>query len=403
MTSKLKNSGFTLLENMIAITVLVIGITAAYQIRMQTITQLKSSMINTEALSEHRTLNTLIQSIPLSEAQSLLPQGNPIDSRFNCLPHPWGLFQRNGDGLDQCRPNPAVTTVFNANDWNALSEEYYLFARGIQNGSNLNSTLDSNNFNLTKNKLQNLGCLNCHGGGTTNPNFNNFTQLTAANQSFVTLFGLGSGLGRRLLRPNMNFPSLRSSPSLKFLNHNVQFLSSFRGINSNTPTPNALEWNCAVGPTPFQRIVNGHTFNPPCYGGILGGIEHRCERTVNKKKKINVRGCNWKTYYGCVYSPSSFDFCTKGVVRPGSQVFPASPGSIQQSRCQTRYPPATWVVSTSTGARTYLKAYRYWECWDPNTYMADEKRWDVSYQITTTWANDLDEIIRNIVTTGALK
>jgi len=412
MGSKKNHFGFSLIEITIAVTVLVLGITAAQQVRSYTSRQTKAATINSEALSEHKTLNSLVQGIQINNAYSVFQRGNPINFRFNCLPHPWGVFTSDPNGSDRCDPNPAVAVPFVESTWTALSQNYYQFSLGNQTGAGFNPVLNQTTFVNIQNNMQALGCMNCHDGSAVNiaPNLSDFDQLTNPNAAFVTLFGLGSGLGRRLLDNNMNFPSLRANPALADLNHNLQFFPSRRVINSNIP--NNFEWNCAVGQiVGGERVVNGCTMNPPCPPGALsqGTPECNCERIHRSEKKTNVSGCNWKTRYGCYEPPervpSPIDFCTRGVVRPGSQVFPAPEDSLQLQRCQIRFPPATWTFTSTDGSRTYPTPYRYWECWNPEETNAfdQQRRWEVSYQLTTTWTNVGDTLPRTLVTTGALK
>lgn len=416
MNKLFNKKAFSLIELLIGSTVLILGVTAAQKIKSSVSNSVAASDINNSALAEHKMLNTMIRTIPVEQTESIsCPQ-----------PHPWYKIQKDPEtgGYSCAIAKPAPAKAYNAGMWNDLSQAY--FALTLQTGQKGGTFTPTDQIPSTVtfyasqvgNRLNSLGCRNCHNGNPAIPgNFTSFSLITNPNSPELSVFGLGSPLGRRLLRNQIPVQSLRAqvtSDTSKLaqsnVNHVINFASAVRLLNSEAAN---FEWNCALGTfrAPYERVVAG-CVTPTCPGGIVVNSTCVCERTVSNQKKTNVSGCEWRTHFGCIYDPelpaNPAQQCEHGQVMAGSYAWPirlALAPDFRFQRCRSRYTKTFTTPVLSDGSkRTYNYQYAYWECQDTD---GDKKfetsQLEVSYSINTSWTNSRDSLFRQLSSSGALK
>ena len=384
---------------------------------------LKALRVNGLVSAEHRTLQTLIQSIPVSEAQSTL-----IDKPGGCFPHPFDSFQKFKSGSDKCINNPAAGT-FDRAKWEALSRTYFesiaISSSPIVSGSEgvllLNPVINPSSYiSIFLPRLISNGCIACHNTGSLYGSFANYADVVipasiGTNNPKISLFGLGSPMGRRLLRPVMLFKSIRDPTGrmqdLASVFHTVRFYPYRREINSNNDQTK-FEWNCRLGTRTGTRSKPGCGLtgvNCPIVGGVVGQVLMRypgescqCVNNPSTGKKGHP-GCTNYFYWDCAYpsvSPSALigapetnnPYCTHGRVKPASVVWPNKANTPKT--CYKRYP-------TGEPSNSY---YTSWECYnsDDGTYQKSQSRWEISYTLETRWQT-IDGMTRFLNSEGILK
>jgi hypothetical protein len=405
--SRMKNrSGFSLIEVCLASVILVLGIVGAQQVNSYAQRSLTALQLNSQVSGEHKSLLNLVGSIPLSEAQSTL-----VDTPNGCLPHPFDSYQKFKSGSDKCEP---YQPGFVRSKWEDLSNSYFGYVMQISNttDASLNSVLGSGYYqNSLLPKLQNNGCISCHKSGAASGSFASFTDVTqpaaaGTNNPKIAPLGLGSPMGRRLLRPLMRFKSLRNIPQVT---HTLQFSGVRRTINSNPD--NSFEWACIVGKTDnYTRNQAGACGGCPGGGVVLTNASSwQCVNNPSTGKKGHS-GCTMYCYWQCGYPriPNSMltsatlpggggietnnTYCKHGVVKPTSVLWPNI--NNNPNPCLTRYP----------ASGSYAIPYTYYECYDPSnsTSQKTQSRWEISYILTTEWTS-ADGIQRTTTSSGVLK
>lgn len=415
-------SGFTVLEVSVALVMLFLGVAAIQMAQSSNDKNLKSLRVNGLVSAEHRTLLALIQSIPVSEAQSTL-----IDKPGGCFPHPFDSFQKFKSGSDNCLNNPAAGT-FDRTKWENLSRTYFesiaISSNPIVSGSEgvllLNPVINPVSYkNIFLPKLISNGCIACHNTGSPNGSFANYADVVipasiGTNNPKISLFGLGSPMGRRLLRPQMLFKSIRDPGGrlreLSSVIHMVNFSAYRRQINSNNDQTK-FEWNCRLGTRSYVRNKVGDCsmagVSCPVVGGEVGmvltnGSSCQCVNDPSTGKKGHP-GCTPYFYWDCAYPSISRSalinapetnnpYCTHGVVKPTSVVWPNKLNTPKE--CYKRYP-------TGDSSNSY---YTSWECYNPadGTYQKTQSRWEISYTLETQWQT-IDGSTRTINSEGILK
>jgi len=414
-------SGFSLIEVCLASVVLVLGLVGAQQVNSYAQRSLSALQLNSQLSGEHKSLLNLVGSIPLSEAQSTL-----VDTPNGCFPHPFDSYQKFKSGSDKCEP---YQSGFDRSKWDDLSNSYFGYVTQISKttDASLNSVLSPTYYqNTVLPKLQNNGCISCHNSGSANGSFASFANVTqpaaiGTHNPKIAPLGLGSPMGRRLLRPLMQFKSLRNIPQVT---HTLQFSGVRRTIDSNPG--NSFEWACIVGKvvggTRSIPGVCGNSCRPiglgprdccPPIGGENGVLltnasSNQC--VDNSTGKKGNSGCSWTCYFQCGYPsiPNSKltsatlpgeggietnnPYCKHGVVKPTSVLWPNINNNLKP--CQQRY-----QVSGS-----YAIPYTYYECYDPSnsTSQKEQSRWEISYVLTTQWTS-ADGVQRTTTSSGVLK
>ena len=388
--------GTTIIELLVASVILMVGFLGIERLKSSLVRQSMVTNASNAVLSEHRAINALVQSIPISEATSI----------FCPAPHPYYTYQKNNDGSDFCNQSiPAPTPSYNLNRWQNLSAAYFTYTMGDPNRAGmLNPVLTQNNFDALNLPalLNGAACTNCHkaGGSVTVPrDFTNFAALTTTQPPFVALMGLGTPMGRRLLTPQITFPGLRDAQGNQ-AQHVLNFTSQQTSLNSNVA--DNYEYNCFPlnHPTQFDQL--GCSL-PVCPNG--GVLDSACIK-INKQGNSCESGKTTNhLYYGCwqhIITPATA-FCTHGVYRPGSLKI-----VDQNDRCKNRLnisPNFKNIETYQDQFRPVYLHYDTWQCWNPldANSNATQRRWGVNYTLTSTWTDVREPIPRVMVSTGALE
>lgn len=387
--------GTTIIELLVASVILMVGFLSIERLKSSLVSQSMVTNASNAVLSEHRAINALVQSIPISEATSI----------FCPEPHPYYTYKKNNDGSDFCNQSiPAPTPSYNLNRWRNLSAAYFNYTMGDTNRAGmLNPVLTQNNFealNLPA-LLNAAACTSCHeaGGSLTVPrDFTDFAALTTTQPPFVALMGLGTPMGRRLLTPQIRFPGLRAAQGNQPL-HVLDFTSQQTSLNSNVA--DNYEYNCAQLNWPTQlRKLDCSPFDCGPDGAVL---DSECIN-VNNGKSCETGGTQY-LYYGCWQHKitEATAFCTHGVYRPGTLKI-----VDEADRCKNRLniTPNFFDIDTYSGkSRRVHLHYDTWQCWNPldSSSNRTQKRWGVNYTLTTTWTDVREPIPRVMVSTGALE
>ncbi len=383
-----KQKGVTLIELLIASTIGLVVFLASMQYQQMVYKEVKKTSDTAAIMAEHTALNSLVSAIPLSEAFSVF---------CGSLKHPYGKYTKYKDGSDGCEAVSGQTiNSAKLSAWDQLSTSYFDFAWGEDNrrgeiASSLNrATFDTN----VAPKLDTAGCLDCHiAGGTA-------TVLNPDN--LLTPLGLGTSFGRRLLRSEMSFPSIRD-PSRYQVTHTLRFISNHRSIQTIVGSfddfgcfPAVLEKaNCTVTGTGSgcrSKSAAGCS-KPACPSGMKYPDVRQCVCTQTRKdKKGNVTCVQYKTTWNCWKQDPNLNtsnaHCPHGEIKTTPPVF-----SLDRTNCLPRYP----------GAGTY-QYWSKWSCQQPNSaYANQQKRWDVTYELESRWTSIEDPLPRRMLTTGALK
>ncbi len=389
--------GTTIIELLVASVILMVGFLSIERLKSSLVRQSMVTNASNAVLSEHRAINALVQSIPISEATSI----------FCPAPHPYYTYQKNNDGSDFCNQSiPAPTPSYNLNRWQNLSAAYFTYTMGDPNRAGmLNPVLTQNNFDALNLPalLNGAACTNCHkaGGSVTVPrDFTNFAALTTTQPPFVALMGLGTPMGRRLLTPQITFPGLRDAQGNQ-AQHVLNFTSQQTSLNSNVAEN--YEYNCLAlkQPTQFDKL-GCSLFDCGPNGGVL---DSACIQINKQGNSCESGETTNHLYYGCWQHRITEDtaFCTHGVYRPGTLKI-----VDQNDRCKNRLniTPNFKDIDTYPGKkrRVYLH-YDTWQCWNPLDANANEtqRRWGVNYTLTTTWTDVREPMPRVMVSTGALE
>ena len=388
--------GTTIIELIVASTILMVGFLSIERLKSSLVRQSMVTNASNAVLSEHRAINALVQSIPISEATSI----------FCPAPHPYYTYQKNNDGSDFCNQSiPAPTPPYNLNRWQNLSAAYFTYAMGDTNRAGmLNPVLTQNNFDALNlpTLLSGAACTNCHnaGGSVTVPrDFTNFAALTTTQPPFVALMGLGTPMGRRLLTPQITFPGLRDAQG-NLVQHVLNFTSQYPQINSNEN--NDYEYNCAPLNPPTEMNKKGCDLLTCPNGGMLDSSCIKIDAGGNSKERGRTTDY---LYYGCWQHniTASTAFCTHGTYRPGTLRI-----VDQNHACNGRLgiTPNVFQMPTykNTTRPVYLH-YNTWECYDPADGLANssQRRYVVNYTLTSTWTDVREPIPRVMVSTGMLK
>ncbi len=389
--------GTTIIELLVASVILMVGFLSIERLKSSLVRQSMVTNASNAVLSEHRAINALVQSIPISEATSI----------FCPAPHPYFTYQKNNDGSDFCNQSiPAPTPSYNLNRWQNLSAAYFNYTMGDNNRAGmLNPVLTQNNFDALNLPalLNGAACTNCHKAGgsvTVLRDFTNFAALTTTQLPFVALMGLGTPMGRRLLTPQIRFPGLRDAQGNQ-VQHVLNFTSQQTSLNSNVA--DNYEYNCLPlnQPTQFNK-PDCSLFDCGPNGGVL---DSECIQ-INKKGQSCEKGNTvGYLYYGCwqhKITPATA-FCTHGVYRPGTLKI-----VDQNDRCKNRLnitPNVIYKPTYQGETRPVHLHYDTWQCWNPADANSNEtqRRWGVNYTLTTTWTDVREPIPRVMVSTGALE
>jgi hypothetical protein len=386
MADSKRQRGFTLIEMLIAATVAWVMFFGIMQYRQFVYQEVKKVDDLAAIMAEHTSLNALVAAIPLSEAFSVFC-GN--------LKHPFGKYQEYKDGSDGCEGISGQTlNSAKLAAWDRLSQSYFNFAWGEPSRSGvIPNSLDADRYDtLVVPKLDSANCTDCHKAGGTASVFN--------PDNYLTPLGLGTSFGRRLLRPNMEFPSIRDPDRYK-VTHFLRFNSNQRQIQTNTSVPNdfgcfpaVLERpNCAYNGSSGTncRVVSGWVSNPTCNKNKLAGVTFKSVCTSSKKGQ----SCTYYTYYNCwKHDPQltvqkASTQCTHGEFTSNVFTFDGPGGT----KCKPRYP----------GSSSY-QVWSTWSCSQQNSdYETMQKRWDVTYELESQWTSLNDQLPRRMLTTGALK
>lgn len=388
--------GTTIIELLVASIILMVGFLSIERLKSSLVKQSMVTNASNAVLSEHRAINALVQSIPISEATSI----------FCPQPHPYYTYQKNNDGSDFCNQSiPAPTASYNLTKWRNLSAAYFNYTMGDLNRAGmLNPVLTQNNFEVLKlpDLLSGAACTNCHkaGGSLTVPrDFTNFADLTTTQPPFVALMGLGTPMGRRLLTPQIRFPGLRDAQGNQ-VQHVLDFTSQRTSLNSNVA--DNYEYNCAPLKWPTQFDKSGCSLQGCPNGGVL---DSECITMRNGQSCETGKNLTNHLYYGCWQHriTEATAFCTHGVYRPGTLKI-----VDQNDRCANRLDINPRVINVATYQEKFRPVhlhYDTWECWNPLDTSANEtqRRWGVNYTLTSTWTDVREPIPRVMVSTGALE
>ena len=395
--------GTTIIELLVASVILMVGFLGIERLKSSLVRQSMVTNASNAVLSEHRAINALVQSIPISEATSI----------FCPAPHPYYTYQKNNDGSDFCNQSiPAPTPSYNLNRWQNLSTAYFTYTMGDPNRAGmLNPVLTQNNFDALNLPalLNGAACTNCHkaGGSVTVPrDFTNFAALTTTQPPFVALMGLGTPMGRRLLTPQITFPGLRDAQGNQ-AQHVLNFTSQQTSLNSNDAEN--YEYNCFPLVPPAEQRIQGRRNHPcpprpVCPNG--GKLDSTCiEINIDSGNSKHSGNTRLDRFYGCwqhIITPATA-FCTHGVYRPGSLKI-----VDQNDRCKNRLniTPRVYNRPTYNGEfRPVHLHYDTWQCWNPLDANSNEtqRRWGVNYTLTTTWTDVREPMPRVMVSTGALE
>lgn len=389
--------GFTLIELLMASTIAIVVFMASMQYKRYIYQEVKKVSDVAAIMAEHTTLNALVAGIPLSEAFSVFcgtlqnPLGQPVG-------HPYWKYAKYKSGSDGCEITGQTINSEKQVALNNLSTSYYNFVWGdpLRTGP-LSPLLSEDRFNSQiSSKLDSAGCTSCHKSGGTAPVFN--------TNDLLTPLGLGTSFGRKLLQPQMTFPSIRD-PKRYSVSHTLTFTANQRSIRTLTTAfndfgcfPAVLERaNCSVVGVGTGCRTSTGTFPPTAssacpssqklqYPGTYTSTCIKWE-TVQKGKQSYTYCARYRYSWNCwkhdpnLASPS----CTHGTYG-GSLQFKKAP-------CTTLYP-----------VTSQYQYWSYWNCVEPNAdYAQQQKRWDVTYELESNWTTSEDKLPRRMLTTGALK
>ncbi|NBX75669.1 MAG: prepilin-type N-terminal cleavage/methylation domain-containing protein [Proteobacteria bacterium] len=383
-----KQKGVTLIELLMASTIGLVVFLATMQYRQMVYKEVRKTSDTAAVMAEHTALQSLVSAIPLSEAFSVF---------CGSLKHPFGKYSKYKDGSDGCE---AVSgqTINSAKlaAWDQLSTSYFDFAWGEANRrAEIPSTLSADDFDSkVSQKIDLAGCTDCHKAGGTAPVFNPANLLTP--------LGLGTSFGRRLLRSEMSFPSIRD-PSRYQVTHTLRFISNHRSIQTVVGDfddfgcfPAVLErTNCTVmGVGSGCRSKSGVACSTPvCPSGMKWPGVRQCVCSQTRQdKKGNVTCVQYKTTWNCWKHDPNLTVlnaqCPHGEISITPPVF-----ILDRPNCLPRY--------SGSGAYQY---WSKWSCRQPNSeYANQQKRWDVTYELESRWTSIEDPLPRRMLTTGALK
>ncbi|NBV51353.1 hypothetical protein EBR78_09075 [bacterium] len=340
---------------------------ASVQLRQVTSKLAKAATVNSQIMEEHRSIATLVGSIPKIEANALLKD----DTNSPCSPHP-----RQSASFDvvtgqvSCNNDNPGALIDDA-VWEGLTTAFWNFVGSSEFGSTTENLSVARFDEQVLPELNNAGCVGCHAGA------NFFFDRTQK-------WGLGSVMGRRLLSPAISFPGTLADQNLQhFINFQARSYNLATGEINSEPNEQCR----ALVDSNTVRTLGGCTNNCPLGQLVPGSLSCPCVRQCCDRSGKNCSCCQWISRFRCrePQVSQSAATCTSPLVVRGYQA----------------YRNVTAPLANSCGG---AGVKTYWRCENNGPPpIPNLSKWSISYEITTRWINENDKLPRNLLKCSLLQ